>query len=362
MKKMVIEKEKLKHNLDIIKNMTSSTIIAVLKGNGYGLGILDYARFLTENSVNYFAVSELDDAILLRESGFESKILLLTSTSVEEEAEAIVKYNIMPTVGSQNSALAINEAAKRLDKIADIHLKIDTGFGRFGFLWDKWDEISEFLKDLKNIRIEGTYSHLSFPFEKKPKSTHIQFEKYRKCIDGLKANGINPGILHIANSCTFLRFPSMHLDAVRIGSALLGRIPIENRYDLYKIAYLKSNIVEVKDLPANHFIGYANTFKTKRPTRIGIVPVGYMDGYGVEKSRDTFRFRDILRYVYHDLKTFKKKIYIKLGDKKAVPVLGRISMFNIVVDLTGTDAKLGDEVFMEINPILIESTVRREFI
>ncbi len=361
MKTLIIEKDKLIENIRCIKERTSSTIIAVLKGNGYGLGIIAFARLLTDNGIDFFAVSELSEAMLLRESGFDGKILLLASTSLMEEAEAIVKNNIISTIGSVSSAVTINEAAKKLGTAAEAHLKIDTGFGRFGFLPEQIDNYYSLLKSFDNLKIAGTYSHLSFSFAKKPKLVQSQFDSFIKCAQALKQNGIDTGILHICNSCAFLKYESMHLDAVRVGSAFLGRIPIENKYGLSKIGFLKSQIIEFKDLPSNYYIGYANTYKTKRPVRIGIVPVGYKDGFGVEKIRDTFRLRDILRYVYNDLKQWKKRMYVRVNGKKA-RILGRISMYNIIIDLTGIDAEIGDEVLLDINPIFTEGSVKREMI
>ena len=362
MKKLIIEKDKLINNINIIKRITSSTIIAVLKGNGYGLGLLEFAQVLVENSIDFFAVSEIEEALALRNNGFKNKILLLASTSFEDEAETIIRNNLIPTVGSLNSASAINEAAKREGTVVDIHLKIDTGFGRFGFLWNKADEFLSILKSMDNLNLAGTYSHLSFSFEKESVYTYMQFERFMKCVDKMKECNVSPGMLHIANSCAFLRYPAMHLDAVRIGSAFLGRLPMDNQHGLAKIGYLRSNIIETKELPKNHFVGYANTFKTKGATRIGIVPVGYMDGFGVEKAKDTFRLRDILRYMYNDLKSLNKSLYIRLADKRKLMVLGRISMFNIVVDLTGTDAQIGDEVILEANPVLVDGRIKREYV
>lgn len=363
MKKLVVERDKLKNNIDIIKSMTNAKIIAVLKGNGYGLGILKFARFLIENGIDYFAVSELQEAILLRDDGFENKILLLSSTGVEDEVELIIQNNIIPTIGSESAAIAVNEIAKKHNLIVDVHLKIDTGFGRFGFLPDEMDSVSSLFKSLENIKIAGTFSHFSFSFAKKRKNVQVQFDKFLKCIEILKRNGIEPGMLHIANSSAFLRFSDMHLDAVRIGSAFLGRIPFENTFGLKKIGYLKSNISEIKYLPENHYIGYANTYKTNKRTRIAIVPVGYKDGFGIEKSKDIFRFIDILRYIYHDLKLFwgSRYIYVRVNGKR-VKILGRISMYNIVVDITGIEAQIGDEVILEANPILIESSIEREYL
>ena len=180
------------------------------------------------------------------------------------------------------------------------------------------------------------------------------------CVSLLKQEGINPGMLHIANSCAFLQYRELHLDAVRVGSAFLGRVPVPNNCGLNRIACLKSVITEIKTLPPKQCIGYANTFTTRRETRIGIVPVGYMDGFGVEKTRDTFRLIDILRYVYNDVKSWRKSLYASVNGKKA-RVLGRINMFNIIVDLEGTGAVQGDEVILEINPLFASSSLPREY-
>ncbi|MDK2800764.1 MAG: alanine racemase [Clostridiales bacterium] len=368
MKKLVIEREKLKHNIDIIKQLARSgeraaEIIAVLKGNGYGLDILKFADFLIENGIDFFAVSEVQEAVFLRENGFDNRILLLSSTGIKEEIELIVKNDIIPTIGSENTAIAVNEAAKKFKKVVHAHLKIDTGFGRFGFLPDEMEKVASLLKSLDNIIITGTFSHLSFSFAKDRQNVQIQFDKFLKSIEILKQNGIEPGMRHIANSSAFLRFSDMHLDAVRIGSAFLGRVAVENVYGLKKIGYLKASITEIKELPENHFIGYANTYKTAKRTKTAIVPVGYKDGFGVEKAKDIFRWIDILRYIYHDLKLFlsSKFIYVRVNGIRA-KILGRISMYNIVVDVTDMDVQIGDEVILEANPILIESSISREYV
>lgn len=365
MKKLVVERDKLKHNIDIIKKMAHPdvTLIAVLKGNGYGLGVLQYAGILLDNGIDFFAVSEVEEALYLRNNGFENKILLLSATRVESEIEQVVEHDIIPAVGSEECAIMINNIAKKLDKVVDVHLKIDTGFGRFGFLPYQLEKAAALFQSLEHIHITGTFSHLSFSFAKKEKIVREQFDRFLKSIEMLKQNGIEPGMLHIANSCAFLRFQSMHLDAVRIGSAFLGRVPIENKYGFNRVAYLKSNIIEIKQLPAKHDIGYANTFRTKKDTKIAIIPVGYKDGFGVEKSRDTFRLRDILRYIYHDLKLFmgSKSLFVKIKGKKA-KILGRVSMYNIIADVTDMDVRVEDEVFLEVNPILMESSIEREYV
>lgn len=214
---------------------------------------------------------------------------------------------------------------------------------------------------MENLQIAGTYSHFSFSFSKKEKDIYSQYNKFINSVELIKQNNLDPGMLHICNSSAFLRFPQMHLDAVRIGSAFLGRIPIENTYGLQKIGYLKSQIIEVKELPKNHNIGYANTYKTHKAIRVGIVPVGYLDGFGVEKLRDTFRPIDILRYLYNDIKTLNKKYYVNIRGILA-PILGRISTYNIIVDLTGINARIGDEVILDVNTMLVPRYITREYI
>lgn len=362
MKKLIIQKDKLIHNMDIIKSMTGSKIIAVLKGNGYGLGLVEFGRLLLENSIDFFSVTTLEEALILRREGFENTILLLTPPSSLDEANVIADYGILPSIGSFYSAALLEEAGKNRGRNLAAHLKIDTGFGRFGFLWNDTEKLAGQLKALEYVSIAGTYSHLSFSFEEKPRSTYLQFERFLKSVEKLKGSGIAPGMLHIANSCAFLRYPAMHLDAVRVGSAFLGRVPIGNPYGLEKIGYLKSNIIDIKDLPRDYSIGYANTYRTKAEARIGIVPVGYKDGFGVEKSKDTFRFMDILRYMYNDLKLLNKHLFVRLENKSKLRILGRISMFNIVVDLTGTDAEIGDEIILEANPLFVENSIEREYV
>jgi alanine racemase len=343
--------------------MTEAKIIAVLKGNGYGLGILKFGSFLLENNIDFFAVSEIQEAIYLRNNGFENDILLLSSTCIGEEIELIIQHNIIATIGSECAAAMLDEAAARHHKQVNVHLKVDTGFGRFGFLPSEMDSVASIIKSCSNIKMTGIFTHLSFSFARERKDVQVQFNKFIKCIDILKQRGIEPGIRHITNSSAFLRYKDMHLDGVRIGSAFLGRVPVDNIYGLKKIGYLKANISEVKTLPQGHYIGYANTFKTNRKTRTAVVPVGYKDGFGIEKSKDIFRFIDVLRYLYHDVKLFlgSKYLTVKVNGKIA-RILGRVSMYNIVIDVTDMDADIGDEVVMEANPLLIESSIQREYI
>ena len=225
MNKLVIEKEALRHNIEQIKKFASKSgqddngnplkIIAVVKANGYGLGIVEYTKFLIDNGIDFFAVSTLEEAMLLRENGIKEKILMLSSTAIKEEIEKLVENNIIITIGSQNDVKIAEEVASEKNIKIKAHLKIDTGFGRYGFVYSNREELIQTLKQLKNIEIEGTFSHFSISFFD-DNYTKLQFERFLKVIEVLKMNDIPTGMLHICNSSAFVKFPIMHLNAVRI--------------------------------------------------------------------------------------------------------------------------------------------------
>lgn len=377
MKSLVINKEDLKHNIRKIKNIVKETgrqdnhkaikLIAVVKGNGYGLGLIQYSKFLIDNGVDFLAVATVEEAIALREAKLQARILLLSSTAIKKEVELLIDNDIILTLGSKEAVEMAKSVAKSKQKKVQAHIKIDTGFGRYGFCYNEKEQILEALKDLENIQIEGTFSHFSLAFYEKNEYTEEQFKRFIDVVEYLKQNKIETGILHICNSSAFLKFKHMRLNAVRIGSAFLGRISIPNIYGLKKIAYLKSNVSEIKELQKGYNIGYSNAFTTKNKTKVAIIPCGYADGFNVKEQRDMFRKRDKLRYIVRDIKdSFKDKslyVEIKTNSKEYTKckVLGRVGMYHITVDITGKDVKIGDEVKLNVSPIFIQNTIRREY-
>ncbi len=381
MKSLIINKEDLKHNIRKIKQIVKDNgrqdnhkpikIIAILKGNGYGLGLVQYAKFLIDNGIDFLAVSTVEEAIKLREAKIEAKILMLSSTAIKKEIEILVENDIIITIGSKEVLEQAEQIATKKNKKIKAHLKIDTGFGRYGFIYSKPEEIVQILKNAKNIEIEGTFSHFSLAFYEKDEYSEKQFNRFINVIEILKQNKIETGMLHICNSSGFLKFKNKRLNAVRVGSAFLGRLAIPNIYGLKKIGYLKSNVAEIKTLPKKFNIGYSNSYQTKQETKVAIIPCGYCDGFNVKEQRDMFRKIDKLRYIVRDFKdSFKdKSLYVeissKTGDKreyKKCKVLGRVGMYHITCDITGKNIEIGDEVKLEVNPLFVDSTIRREYI
>ena len=368
MKALIVEKENLKNNLKIVREIINKDkkkpkLIAVIKGNGYGLGLIKYANFLIDNGVDFFAVATVEEAIKLRENGITQDILMMSSTAVKEDIELLIKNKIILTVGSKEAGEAIEEIAKNINQKVRIHLKIDTGFGRYGFIYSQKDEMVKTIKKWKNIQIEGIFSHFSIAFYGDGKETREQYDRFMQCINTLKENNIQPGMMHICNSSAFLRFPEMHLDAVRVGSALLGRLSIPNTFGFKKVGYLKSNIAEIKNVPKGYNIGYSNSFTTQKETKIAIVPCGYADGFNVKVDRDMFRAIDKLRYIIRDIKdAFKnKKLYVTINGERC-EVLGRLGMYHVSVDVSNRQVKLNDEVHFDVSPMFVDSNIEREYV
>lgn len=362
MKKLVVEKDKLIENINIIKNKANGTkIIGVVKFNGYGLGIIELSKLLIENGIDFLAVSTVEEAIYLRENNINVDVLMLSSTSCEEEVKLLIENDIILSIGSFDSAKVAEKLAKKLDKKVRCHIKLDTGFGRFGFYEEEASELVKLEKSFKNIVVEGHFSHFSSSYCN-DKYTLEQFENYNRFVDILEENGVNIGIKHICNSSAFVKFPDMYMDAVRIGSAFLGRLSFKSDLSLNKIAYMESCVSEIKQLPKGHFVGYGNVFSVKKDTKAAIISLGGLDGFKTIPDRDMNRPIDKLRYLYNDIKFFFRKNYhyVKINDK-ITRILGRIGKGQIICDISDSEVKVGDVVTTDINPLFVDSRIKREY-
>ncbi len=256
MKKLVIKKEDIISNINEIKRFARENekekkdkdyeIIAVVKGNGYGLGLIPYSKVLVEQGIRYLAVSTSEEAIELKKAGIDANIILLASICNENEIKELIENDIILTIGSKGAAEAINRLS--INKKTRVHIKIDTGFGRYGFEYYDLEDIQNVYKEYPNLQIEGTFSHFAKSYKKNDKYTKLQFERFMNVINALKANNINPGMIHICNSFGFLNYPDMHFDAARIGSALVGRVGKRNDISLKKIGIFETEICEIKKL------------------------------------------------------------------------------------------------------------------
>lgn len=373
MKSLVINKNDLRHNIKVIKDLAKLDIpddngkkyklIGVVKGNGYGLGLIEYSKFLIDNGIETLAVATTEEAIELRNSGIKEDILMMSSTSISEDLKTLIENDIIITIGSIDSANEVIKLASVINKKIRAHIKIDTGFGRYGFVYSDIKTIVESIKSLSNVSIEGIYSHFSLAYYKNDKWTIEQFNRFMNVIEALKLNNIEIETYHICNSPAFLNYPSMHLNGARVGSAFLGRVHSENNVGLKRIGQLKTDIKEIKTVPKGYNIGYLNSYKTKKETKIAIIQVGYMDGYNITLKNDMFRFVDKLRGLSHSVKSFlkKDKLRVTINNKK-YNVIGKVGMYHLAIDITGSDVKVNDFVYLDVNPLHVDSKIRREYV
>lgn len=280
MKVLEINSKDLDYNVTKIKQRAGETkIIAVLKGNAYGLGFEEFVKFMKVRGITDFAVSSVGEAITLSRLKLDIAILCMEATSIKKDLEIMLENNIVMTIGTAESAKFLNEMAKRKNMKAHVHLKIDTGFSRYGFLYTEKEKILDTIRNCTSIFIDGVYSHFSYAYSKNETYTKTQLIRFLEVKEFLEKNNIKVPCYHIANSSAFLKYEETFLDAVRIGSAFLGRISVENKIGLKRIGTLKSNIVEIKNIRRGTAVGYSNSMVVKKDSTLAIVPIGYADRF-----------------------------------------------------------------------------------
>lgn len=364
MNSLIINKADLINNIKVIKSMlrNNEKIIGVVKGNGYGLDLVKYSNILIENGINILAVATTDELICLRKAGINEEILVLSSTCIYQEISDIIDNNGILTIGSNASAKIANEIAKSKNKKIKVQLKIDTGMGRYGYLFENIDEIEKCVKTNMNLIFDGIYTHFSLAYNKKSKFTQVQYERFLDVLKKLEDRGYIFNLRHVCNSSGFIYHPNMYLNAVRIGTAFLGRIQNAELFGLKRIGKIETCVSEIKELPKNYFVGYLSTYKTKKITKLAILPVGYMSGFNMCKSDDSFRFIDLLRKEKNLLKTNLKKEKIKIDiNGKQYDVLGKVGMYDVKIDITDSDVKIGDKVYLEVNTLYVDSLIERKY-
>ena len=155
----------------------------------------------------------------------------------------------------------------------------------------------------------------------------------------------------------------MHLNGARIGSAFLGRVDADINVGLKKIGKLKCSIEEIKTVPKDFNIGYLNSYKTKKETKIAIVQLGYIEGFNIGTRQDMFRFVDKLRGLSHSIKSFFRKQNLKVTiNEKKYNIIGKLGMYHMAIDITNSDVKIGDFAYLEVNPLYIDSKIERKYV
>ncbi len=355
MKAYMVDKSALAHNVGLIlARAKDAAVWGVVKGDGYGLGCVDMARVLSAYGINRFAVTDVGEVRALREAGFEeSPILMMEGTCNRSEINELLDHGAILTIGSREDAQAVNQVAMERATVAEAHLKIDSGMGRYGFLPEEIETVYGLYTDHANIAFTGIYTHFACATD--AEATQKQFDRFQQVVQELRAAGFETGMVHCCNSTAFFKYEHMHCDGVRIGSALLGRVAFSGSHGLKTVGYCQAELEEIRTIPAGHSVGYEAGWVAKRETRIAVLSIGYYNGFGVDRGFDLWRFRDCVRGVARYIKAFikHKSLYVHVNGS-ACKVLGHVGMVNMVIDVTDCDCRVGDMARVNINPLLLK--------
>lgn len=265
---------------------------AVVKANAYGHGGIHCAKTALENGASFLAVARISEAVDMRGAGITAPILLL-GEALPEQVSFLATHDIRASVADIQAARILSGAAHALNTTLKIHIKLDTGMGRMGFLHPDLVSLGQGeaagirqaggIADLKGLEVEGTYTH--FAKADKIDKTHVkgQLAWFNDMIAMLADMGIRPEIRHAANSAALLELPEAHFDMVRPGIAMYGMTPSHEvditRHKLTPIMSITAKVIYVKAVPRDFSISYGGTHVTAAPTVIATVPIGYADGY-----------------------------------------------------------------------------------
>ena len=352
MRSYIVEKDAIFHNLEYLQNKANGVPLwAVLKGNGYGLGVAPMAELCTMAGVTRFAVTEVSEAETIRGLYPAAKILMLRPTRDRGELSRMLDLDVIATIGSTEDAAALSSLALQRDVVAEAHVKVDTGMGRYGFHPQEADKIVDIYRYHDRVAVSGIYTHFHSAFGKK-KTVDAQVAQFQTVLTALQEGGVEAGVVHCCNSEAFLRREDLHMGGVRLGSAVLGRVRAKS--DLRRVGVCRVTVDELHWLQEGQTTGYGAAWKAKRPTRIAVLPVGWYHGFALEYGNDIFRFRDCLRQAAGAVRrmVFGKKIYVTVNGKKC-PVLGHVGMLHTAVDVTRILVKPGDIAELEINPLQV---------
>lgn len=328
-----ISLDNLEHNYRALRARTPQgcKFLGVIKADAYGHGAVPVSGTLSELGCEYLAVSNLEEAVQLRRGGIRTPILILGYTP-PEYADTMVFMDLTQEIHSLDYARALEERLRGTNYILNVHLKLDTGMGRIGFLaYGDHSELPQLaaFSQLTHLRVEGVFTHFSVADSRREddeRYTALQYARFCDALAELDSYGIRPTLRHCANSAVTILHPEYSLDMVRGGIALYGCAPdvdCEGLLDLRPVMTLRTTIAQIRDVAAGTPISYGRTFTAPRDLRMAVLPIGYADGLSRGLSgKVSFRLRG-----------------------QDVPVIGRICMDMCMVDITSvSDAKAGDEL------------------
>ena len=310
----------------IERAVAPATIMPILKANAYGLGLLEIARHFSSLGAPYLGVAYLEEGILLREGGVTTPILVLGGI-MSHQAHLFLEYDLTLTASSLEKLEQANRAARSMGKQAKVHLKIDTGMERLGVHYYSAEPLLEASLSSENCLVEGIFSHFANSESADLSSARLQLERFNQVLEFYDRRGLSPPLRHFANSGAILQMPDSHFDMVRPGIMLYGVYPsqeIPHSIPVRPALTWKSRVVYFKVVKPHHPVSYGSTWQSDHMVRVVTIPAGYGDGY----------FRSLSN---------RSSVIIR---GKKYPVVGRVCMDQLMVNIEWETAYNGDEVIL----------------
>ncbi len=320
-----VDLKALKNNLKIIQKETGLPVMAVVKANAYGHGFIPITRAAEQAGVNWFGIARPRMALKMREEGIKSNILVLGYIA-PERIEQMICLDVSLTVWTVEHIKLVEKAAANCQKIARVHLLVDSGMGRLGCHPEETSDLAQVIVDTDQIELEGLFSHLARADEADPAPTQKQGLVFQTVIKELADKDLLPEIIHMANSAGTLAHPETHFQLVRPGLIIYGLSPSEEVKlpdGIKPILSWKSVLASIKELPPDHGVSYGHVYVTSKKELIGVIPVGYADGYRRVPGNS-----------------------VLINGVKA-PIIGRVCMDQFMVKLENIpNPQIGDEVVL----------------
>jgi alanine racemase len=320
-----IDLEAIRNNVALIREQTRVQVMAVVKANGYGHGLIPAAKAAINGGATWLAVARIEEAEALRESGLKDPILVMGYTP-EDKVDSAIKLDISITIWDGDQVSRVSNAAKKLSRNAKIHLKVDTGMSRLGVQPEETLELVQRIADQESLTFEGVFTHYALADQDIQSVTDEQEMAFRSILTSLSKYNWLPPIVHSANSAAAISRPSSYFNLVRPGIAIYGLRPsisaqLGNKFRAAMV--WKTVLSQVKTLPPGCGISYGHEYVTQKEERIGTLSVGYADGFRRVPGNK-----------------------VLIGGK-IIPVVGRVCMDQVCVQLDEVpSAKAGDEAVL----------------
>lgn len=347
-----VNEDDIIYNIGAVCRRVGGKPYAVVKADGYGIG----CRYMTDvchrAGITRFCVNSLKEADCVAETCRDAEeILRLVPAAKETEIRWMIENGITFTVCSFEDAERIARVCAALSLRASAQIKIDSGMCRRGFAGEQTGELYKLYYLYPSIDFTGIYTHFSCPQDEK--GTRKQFAFFREAVGRLREKGIEVGTRHCCGSCAALKYPDMNMDAVRIGSVLLGRVPGAEGWDLRKTGALVSPIETIREVKKGAAIGYGNKFRARRAMRVALCDMGYYNGVAVGRQDGIVNGRSRLRKLADAVRGGVHAdggLTVGIGVARA-SVIGAVASESMMVDVTDIDCQVGDAVTFDVNPL-----------